>query len=187
MHRLDLALSSPLTLVIAPAGSGKTTLVRQWLAERSTQSIILPSLGWVSLEGADNDLVRFWRYVLAACKLTEYEEARQALTLLTTEGQSPFFNPYSSQQILATLLSAFAHLERRTLLVLDDYHLITAPALQKMLTVLIEHLPDDLHLLLITRSQPPLPLARWRARGMLQEFSLTELRFTGLDPEGWTW
>src|SRR5262249_4884123 len=143
LTRLDASLAHKLTLVLAPAGFGKTTLVNQWLAARSTSSTF-PALAWVSLDVGDNDPLRFWRAVITACQRLPGSEqqaaGRAALALLTT----PIHPPFEQAPIeiaLTRLLNALAETSSGGLLVLDDYHIISEQRLHETLAFFIDHLP----------------------------------------------
>jgi len=164
--QLNRGLERKLTLVSAPPGFGKTTLVSEWL--RQSQ---LP-VAWLSLDAADNEPMRFWTYVFAALDRLEPGLAADSLAMLRS---SP---PLPLEAMLTPLLNALAALERRCALVLDDYQLIGAPAIHAALGFLLDQLPPQLHLVLITRSDPPLPLPRLRVRGQLAELRDADLRFT---------
>jgi LuxR family maltose regulon positive regulatory protein len=176
---LDEGLERRLTLVSASAGFGKTTLVRQWIAEGS-ESEQFPFVAWVSLDVGDNDPVRFWRYVMTACQSVQSDLAQEALALLQTAPQPPFGLSHleTLEAVLTTFLNGVAQCTRRGILVLEDYHVITTPRIHEMMTFLLDHLPANLHIVMITRSDPPLPLARLRARNELCEVRATELRFS---------
>jgi LuxR family transcriptional regulator, maltose regulon positive regulatory protein len=172
----------PLTLVSAPAGFGKTTLVSAWVAERQkvkrkTMSTIrfslLPSeVAWVSLDDDDNDPTRFLTYVLAALQTCHPDLGGTALTLMAAPQAPP------PKAILTSLLNDLGTIATPLLLVLDDYHLIEAQSIHDTLTFLIDHLPPTLHLVITSRIDPPLPLARWRVRNQLVELRADDLRFT---------
>ncbi len=141
-----------LTLVSAPAGFGKTTLLAQWLAESS-----IP-VAWLSLEPEDNDPTRFLTYLIAALQALGLQIGAAALAALRT------LQPPSPEVVLAQLINELMeHGEGEIALVLDDYHVITTDAIQRGMTYLVEHMPPHLHLLLATRVDPPFPLARLRA------------------------
>jgi LuxR family maltose regulon positive regulatory protein len=165
MH-LTQGAERPLTLVSAPAGFGKTTLLAQWLAERSTPS------AWLSLDAEENDPARFLAYLVAAVQTLAPTLATGVLRAL----QSPQPPPIAA--LLTTLLNELTTIPDPSILVLDDYHLIEAQAVDEALTYLVEHLPPQIHLVLATREDPPLPLARLRARGQLTELRAADLRFT---------
>lgn len=169
--RLNQGLSSKLTLVSAPAGFGKTTLVSTWLATRNAQQE-LPPAAWVALDAGDNDPVRFWRYVITACQTFDAAIGQPALSLLHT-AQQP-----SWELVLTTFINDLAQLSGKGILVLEDYHVITAPQIHEMVVFLLDYLPTTLHLIMTTRSDPPLPLARLRAQLDLNELRAANLRFS---------
>ncbi|NDJ54056.1 MAG: hypothetical protein GYB68_13365 [Chloroflexi bacterium] len=153
-----------LSLVSAPAGFGKTTLVSSWLLERA-----LP-VAWYSLDPDDNDPARFLSYLL---------EALQSLGLGSeaTELADPR-QPPQLNEIMAHVINEAAKLDQTLLLALDDYHVITTPALHEALSFLVANGPPQLHLIILTREDPPLPLARLRARRMITEVRQRDLRFS---------
>jgi len=164
--RLRQGAERELTLVSAPAGFGKTTLLAQWLAE----SDILGA--WLTLEPEDNDPSRFLAYLIAALQTLDAQLGATALALLHTP------QPPSPETLLAVLTNNLV--ERGggdVALVLDDYHVITADPVHRGMAYLVEHLPPQLHLILATRADPPLPLARLRAKGQLTEVRAADLRF----------
>ena len=173
-ERLEAGLRGKLTVVAAPAGFGKTTLLSAWRANAAGQS---PPFGWVSLDAGDNDPLLFWSYVLAALDTVIPGVIAPALAML----QSP--QPPLIEHVLLNVLNAVAArpLEQQSRpvgLVLEDYHVVTAPAIHAALAWLIERLPAGLHLIIVTRVDPALPLARLRARGDLTELHADDLRFT---------
>ncbi len=172
LARLEEGRQGKLTLVLAPAGSGKTTLVRQWIETpgQDTQA------AWLSLDPEDDDPIRFWHYVLTACGLFEGEPSHDALKLLSTN--QSFFPLLFLKTILTSFLNDAASQASRFLLVLDDYHVITSSQIHESLAYLVDHLPPTLHLVVLTRAEPALPLARWRARSDLQEIHAADLRFS---------
>ena len=164
---IDEALTRPLTLLSAAAGWGKTTLLATW-AHRHPQIV-----AWLPLEEMDNDPTRFWISLIEALRLCRPEIGARALTLLQTSA------PLATS--LTALLNELAepHVETSPiLLILDDYHVINEPKIHSALTFWLEHLPPHVHLLLASRTDPDLPLARLRVRGHLGEVRTTELRFT---------
>ncbi len=167
--RLTQGAVGPLTLVSAPAGFGKTTLLAQWLAESG-----MP-VAWLSLEPGDNEPVRFLSYLIAALQTLDPHLGAVALTLLQMPQQA-------RAETVLTLLTNDVGSHGRDggdfVLVLDDYHVIEAKAIDQALTFLVEHLPPQMHLVIATREDPQLPLARLRARGHLTELRVTDLRFT---------
>ncbi len=177
LARLDAGLAGcRLTLVSAPAGFGKTTLVRQWIAHRGSHKHG-PVAAWFSLDDGDNDSVRFWSYVIAACQTFKRSAGQAALTLLHTTEQLPF-ERVAFETPLTFLLNDLNPLPEPCLLVLEDYHVITTPLIHESLTFLLDHLPARMHLVILTRVDPPLPLARLRATGELNEFGADDLRFS---------
>ncbi len=153
-ERLTQGVIGPLTLVSAPAGFGKTTLLAQWLAESG-----MP-VAWLSLEPGDNEPVRFLSYLIAALQTLDPHLGAEALTLL----QMP--HPAAAETVLTLLTNDVGSRGRDGgdfVLVLDDYHVLDAKPIDQALTYLVEHLPPQMHLVIATREDPPLPLARLRA------------------------
>ncbi|MGD8398656.1 MAG: LuxR family transcriptional regulator, partial [Anaerolineae bacterium] len=166
IERLNAGLNGCLTLVSAPAGYGKTTLVTQWL-----NSTKCPST-WLSLDESDNDPTRFLVYFVAALRTVDADIGKGVLSAL----QSP--QPPPVEAVLTSLINDAAAIPDRILLVFDDYHLIESPPVDNALTFLLEHLPAQMHLVIVTREDPHLSLARLRARGHLTELRAADLRFT---------
>jgi LuxR family maltose regulon positive regulatory protein len=156
----------PLTLVAAPAGFGKTTLLSQWIPQ--SQHCVT----WLSLDSADNDPIRFWCYVVAALQRLRSDLGAGALVLL----QAP--QPPPPPIILTELLNDISRFDDQFALVLDDCHAIDEPSIHEALAFLVEHMPRQMRLVLTTRSDPPLPLARYRAGDLLTELRAEDLRFT---------
>src|SRR6266566_6448711 len=168
-NQLQLGIQRPLTLIAAPAGFGKTTLLSTWLEHAS-----LPA-AWLSLEQDDDDLTRFWTYVFTALALVHQGLGTSALALL----QASTLLPLPPIEIVLTVwINDLAALPHEVALVLDDYHLITAQPIHRSIAYLLDHLPPQLHLVIVTRADPPLSLARLRARGHLTEIRAADLRFT---------
>lgn len=172
LARMEEGRKGKLTLVLAPAGSSKTTLVRQWIETQGQDT----QAAWISLDPEDDDPIRFWHYVLTACELFEGKPGHDALKLLSTN--QSFFPLFVLKQILTALLNTVAEQTSQLLLVLDDYHVITSLQIHESLAYLVDHLPPTLHLVILSRSEPALPLARWRARADLQEIGAADLRFS---------
>jgi LuxR family maltose regulon positive regulatory protein len=170
MELLAAGSRRKLTLVSAPAGYGKTTLVADWIDSSQAPA------AWLSLDQADNDPIRFLTYVIGAMQRID-ERIGVDVQVVLTEAQSP---PGSA--ILIRLVNDIAAATgsggRQCVLVLDDYHLITAQPVHKVLAFLVEHLPEAMHLLLVGRSDPPLPISRLRVQGEITEIRTPELRFT---------
>ena len=166
--RLDEGLARQLILVCAPAGSGKTALLADW-ARRGRCPV-----AWLSLDSGDNDPARLWRYAVAAL-----DRIRPGIS----ERVGPLLGPPAPPSFEGLVTALVNELDaepgkREVLLILDDYHLIDSQAVHASLRFLLEHLPPGLHLVLASRSDPPLPLARLRASGQLAELRADDLRFT---------
>jgi LuxR family maltose regulon positive regulatory protein len=159
------------TLISAPAGFGKTTLVSEWVAA-GTRLEPKVRAAWLSLDEGDNDPIRFLAYLVAALQTIAANMGKGVLGVL----QSP--QPPPTEAILTTLLNEITALPDQFVLVLDDYHVIDAKPVDRALTFLLEHLPPQMHLVIATREDPQLPLARLRARGQLTELRAADLRFT---------
>ena len=167
--RLSQGAESAVTLVSAPAGFGKTTLLAEWLAAPAAGG---RSVAWLSLDQRDNDPALFWTYLVAALQTAAPGVGASALSLL----QSP--QPPPREAVLATLLNELDAIAGDVVLVLDDYHLIDAHDVQDGMAFLLEHLPAQIHLVIAGRADPALPLARLRGRGELVEIRAADLRFT---------
>src|SRR6266498_127542 len=194
IERLNEGLYRKLTLISAPAGFGKTTLVSEWLAARtedrglrtetvtsslSPQSSALSTrVAWLSLDEGENDPTRFLTYLVAALQTIAATIGAGVLGVL----QSP--QPPSTETILTALLNEITTIPDHFVLVLDDYHVIDAKPVDTALTFLLEHLPPQMHLVIATREDPQLPLARFRARGQLTELRAADLRFTPSEAAG---
>ncbi len=176
VERLNEGLSSgcKLTLISASAGFGKTTLVSEWVASCGQP------VAWLSLDEGDNDITRFLTYLVAALQTIAQSKVEGVATKLG-EGvsgvlQSP--QPPPIESILTILLNEITTIPDNFVLVLDDYHVIDAKPVDNALTFLLEHLPPQIHLVIATREDPHLPLARLRVRGQLTELRAADLRFT---------
>jgi LuxR family maltose regulon positive regulatory protein len=167
-ERLSRGAESALTLVSAPAGFGKTTLLTDWLAAAPADG---RSVAWLSLDQRDNDPALFWPYLVTALKTAAPAVGAGALSLLQSP-QSPI------EAVLATLLNDLDVISNDVLLVLDDYHVIDARDVHDGMAFLLKHLPPQIHLMIASRADPALPLARLRARGELVEIRAADLRFT---------
>jgi len=155
-----------LTLISASAGFGKTTLVSEWIAKCGR------SVAWLSLDEGDSDPTRFLTYLVAALQTIAENIGAGVLAVL----QSPQLP--SAESILTTLLNEITTVPNNFVLVLDDYHVIDSKPVDQAITFLLEHLPPQMHLVIATREDPPLPLARLRTRGQLTELRAADLRFT---------
>ena len=165
-ERLNEGLARGLVLVCGPAGYGKTVLLADWA--RHSQ---LPA-AWLSLDAGDNDPARFWRHAVAALDRARPGIGERVAPLLGPPAPSSF------QGLVTALINELAAQPDEALLVLDDYHVIGAQPVHESLAFLLEHRPAGVHLVLASRSDPPLALARLRARGQLAELRAAELRFT---------
>jgi LuxR family maltose regulon positive regulatory protein len=165
--RVSEGLTHPLTLISAPAGFGKTTLISEWRASQTGRGF---RLAWLSLDNEDSDPTRFLTYLVAALGTLQPGLGDNALARLQSPGL-----PY--QVILTSLINDLTDFDQPFALVLDDYHLITARPIHEALSFFLDHLPPQAHLVILTRADPPLPLARLRARGQLVEIRAADLRF----------
>ncbi|NUO83790.1 helix-turn-helix transcriptional regulator, partial [candidate division KSB1 bacterium] len=165
-QRLNQGLSCKLTLISAPAGFGKTTLLGEWIPHSPR------CITWVSLDHGDNDPMRFWSYFIAGLQMLQSSLGEKAHALIT-EAQPP-----PLEFVLTTLVNEIAAFPDTFALVLDDYHVIAAPQIHQSLAFMLEHLPRNMHLIIASRSDPALPLARWRARREMTELRAHDLRFT---------
>jgi LuxR family maltose regulon positive regulatory protein len=159
-----------LTLVSAPAGFGKTTLLTEWLAAEPAAPAGERLAAWLSLDRADNEPASFWTYVIAALRTVAFGVGESALALL----QAP--QPPPIETVLTALLNDLGATAGDIVLVLDDYHGIDASDVQDGMAFLLDH--PWLHVVIVSRADPALPLSRWRARGELVEIRAAELRFT---------
>jgi LuxR family maltose regulon positive regulatory protein len=166
-ERLDQALLNQgrLVLVSAMAGSGKSTLLADWIPTST-----LPC-AWLSLDSQDNNLSFFWAYLVAAVQTQAPGFAQQLFTALISTQTPP-------EEFLPEFVDQAVQLPGKIRIVLDDYHLIENPAIHESLIYLVEHLPETLFIIICTRSDPPMPLSRWRVRGYLTEIRLKDLRFS---------
>lgn len=166
IERLNEGIKRKLTLISAPAGFGKTTLLSEWVNQGNRRAV------WVSLDESANDAARFLAYIVAALQTIEPELGQTALNMLQA-GPVPRIQP-----VLTILLNEMAGIPDHLALILDDYHMITAEPVHAALTFLLDHLPPQLHVVIATRADPPLPISRLRAHGELIELRQTDLCFT---------
>ncbi|MEZ4681512.1 MAG: hypothetical protein R2932_45595 [Caldilineaceae bacterium] len=163
--KLKASAASPLTLIAAPAGFGKTTLVSEWISQTEQP------VAWLSLDEEDNDPGRFLLYLVTALRSVYPSIGEITLASL----QAPQLPPITA--LLTPLLNDLHQLTEPLALVLDDYHLISAQPIHDALVFLVEHLPASLRFIITTRIDPPLPLARWRVRACVAEVRADDLRF----------
>jgi LuxR family maltose regulon positive regulatory protein len=166
VERLNAGLDGKLTLISAPAGFGKTTLLSEWAAGCGRP------VAWVSLDEGDNDPARFLAYFVGALQTIEASIGEGVLSAFQTPQPPPM------ETVLTLLINEVAATPDPFALVLDDYHVIEAEAIHEALTFLLDHLPWQMHLVIATRADPPLPMARLRGRGQVTELRQTDLRFT---------
>jgi len=164
--RLDEMPRRRLTLISAPAGFGKTTLISSWVDSREFPA------AWISLDAGDNDLSRFLSYLVASLRTLHPTVGEALLAALSTAPRPPI------DALLGTLINDLAAIDRHFLLVLDDYHLIESKQVHDALLFILEHASPTLHIVLTTRADPPFALARLRVRGELLEIRAAALRFT---------
>ena len=184
LDRLETELHRKLTLVSAPAGYGKTTLLSEWHASPRDRAL---SLAWVLLDEQDNDPLRFWSYVFAALERVRPGSTQSAMALLqalpSRGGVAIRGRSRAMQSVLTALVNDLVSAQegddpgRSLVLALDDYHTIHAPAIHDSLAFFLGYLPSSTHVVILTRADPPLPLARLRARNQLLELRITDLRF----------
>ncbi len=166
--RVQRGIQSKLTLISAPAGFGKSALLADWLGVAPAEGSVT---AWLSLDPGDNHPVEFWTHMIAALRTVVSAIGAKTLSLLGSPDQP-------IQNVLAPLLNELTALPHDLALVLDDYHTVDSPAIQAGMAFLLEHLPPRVHLVIATRADPALPLARLRARGDLVELRAVDLRFT---------
>jgi LuxR family maltose regulon positive regulatory protein len=166
-ERLNRESGRKLTLITAPAGFGKTTLLGEWMAGRSEGR----SIAWVSLDEADNDPARFLSYLVVALRTIEDGFGEGVLSSLRAPGSPPV------EALTSALINELADLPDNLAIVLDDYHLIDSDHVHGIVSFLVERLPSNVHLLIASRIDPPLPLARLRARDQIAEINAADLSF----------
>ena len=169
VERLKQGAERKLTLVSAPAGFGKSTVLAEWVA--ATQASERPT-AWVSLDQSDNDPVFFWAYFIAALQKVRSGVGENALSLLHSS------QPPATEALLGTLLNEISTSLPKFVLVLDDYHVIDAQSVHDSIAYLLDHLPPQMHVVISSRSDPPLQLSRLRGRGESTELRASDLRFT---------
>ena len=172
IKQLNERFQRKLTLITAPAGYGKTNLASEWIHSLQSEDTSNNRITWLSLEEADSEPIRFLSYVIAALQQTAPEIGVGALSLFEM-AQSPPINT-----VLNELINDIAGLDYHIMLVLDDYHVISHPEIHEALLYLVEHQPHQMHLVITSREDPPLPLSRLRARGEMAEIRMHDLRFS---------
>ncbi len=194
LNQLDTGVQRRLTMVSAPAGFGKTTLLSEWVHHIRSRAPMPLHVAWVSLDRGDNDPVRFWAYCVAALQtIPSLGEVGVGETILAAL-QSPGFaqtsrwtsietstspDTPSAETLLTPFINEIAAIDPDPfVLILDDYHLIESQSIHNALTYLLDYLPPQMHLVIGTRADPPLSIARLRGRGQLTELRLVDLRFT---------
>lgn len=174
--RQNQGFGRKLTLISAPAGFGKATLASEWVdnlrLDAPKEEQIANRIAWLSLDESDNVPTRFLAYTIAALQTIEANIAKAALSSL----QSP--QPPPIENVLTSLINEIAAVPDRIILVLDDYHIIESSPVDDALTFLLERLPPQMYLVIATRGDPLIPVARLRARGQLTEWRAADLRFT---------
>ena len=179
LARLNAGLDLTLTLLSAPAGSGKSSLLSEWLAPPGAAidpaTGQAPVVGWISLDARDGDLASFLSYLVAALRL---EPELRAIAAAALRGSS---QPPGAEAFLTLLINHLAEQPGKRVLVLDDYHTIDSDAVRNALAFLLDRKPPSLHIVLATRIDPPLPLARLRAQGQISELRAADLQFTSTE------
>jgi LuxR family maltose regulon positive regulatory protein len=177
--QLNDGLYKKLTLISAPAGFGKTTLISEWVEELNSadqgdqQAGVI--ISWLSIDKGDNDRVQFLAYIIAALKQNDHLDPSFGQTVMSMLKSQ---QPPSNEAILNVLINEIDAIRIKVILILDDYHLIETKSIHDALTYLVEHLPTQMHLVIVSREDPPLPLARLHASDQLTNLRAKELRFT---------
>jgi len=156
VQQLDTSLEGPLTLICAPAGFGKTSLITDWYEQAARPDF---PMAWLSLDEDDNDPARFLTYLISALESIGDIHSDDLLALLQSAPPPP------PKVILTALLSRVEEFSNGFVLVMDDHHQLTSPVLREAFTFLLDHMPAQMHLVITSREDPPLPLSRLRGRG----------------------
>jgi DNA-binding SARP family transcriptional activator len=176
IEKLERGMECALTLISAPAGYGKTTLLSEWVNAGGKASIAsLRAVCWLSLDAGDNDPIRFLTYLTSALETARPEIGVEARSILQSSQSLYPTTPISM------LINELQELSQSVVLVLDDYQVISNPTIHDGVIFLLDHLPGNLHLVISTRSDPPLPLALFRGRNQLNELRARDLRFTPVE------
>ncbi len=175
VHRSDLfeklnsGLSRKLILVSAPAGYGKTTLISDWISQNKI------SAAWLSLDNGDNDPAVFLSYIISGIQSIHKEIGQSALRLLNSPA-SP-----SVESITSLLINEVLNINQNIVLVLDDFHMITSSEVLKLVTYVLEHIPGNIHIVILTRSDPALAVSKLRSQYQLVELRSSDLSFSAND------
>ena len=172
IQQLNERLQRKLTLIVAPAGYGKTSLTTEWIHTLQVEDTFRNRITWLYLEEADSEPIRFLSYMIAALQQVAPEIGGSALRLFEMAQTPPI------TAVLNELINDLSELENHLMLVLDDYHVISHPEIHEALRYLVEHQPYHMHLVITSREDPPLPLSRLRARGEMAEIRMHDLRFS---------
>ena len=177
IEKISAGLDGKLTLIAAPAGFGKTTLIADWGSHFGRENELQPAnpasrFCWLSLSANDNFPDRFLYYLIAAFQTIEPTLGKEIGELLSAQG------PTDYRTCVTLLLNSIANCSIFIIVVLDDYHLITEPTIHTLVESLIDFAPPNLHIIIATRALPPLPLARWRAKSQLTALEMADLRFS---------
>jgi LuxR family maltose regulon positive regulatory protein len=181
IEQLDDGLGRKLTLISAPAGFGKTTLLSEWIQAMGKASSPIAAMGeaplpiavaWISLDESDNDLVQFFSYVIAALGQIDAHLGQSCQAKLQAS------QPLAVKPFITSLINEIAASDTQLVLVLDDYHAITLPAIHEAMTFLLDHMPPQLHLVIASRADPPYALSRLRVRKQMTELRAIDLRFS---------
>ncbi len=166
IEKLNNCFNAKLTIVSAPAGFGKTTLLSEWI-EQSKYPV-----GWVSLDQGDNDPKRFHAYIIAALQQIQPDFGKNTELIIKSPQQVP------AENIVTSLINEINESLEKSVFILDDYHLIESPVIHQLFSFFIEHMPANLHLIISGRHDPPIPLSKLRTRKQLYEIREADLRFT---------